>query len=109
MQKIKKKLQLEILILLEIILGLHLSKFSSRDIILSSGVGINGREILKIAYRQNKLNYNKFFKIDEKFCRKNEEKILIGKHDNSKILMKKFRFKFRIYGSKLVKKMYKET
>ena len=86
----------------------YLSKFSARDIILSSGVGISGREILKIAYRQNKLNYKKFFKIDKKFCRKNEDKILTGKSDNNKILMKKFGFKFNTYGANLVKKMYKQ-
>ena len=66
-----------------------------------------GREILKIAYKQNKLNYKKYFKVNKKFYRK-EDTILIGKQDNTKILYKKFGFKFSIYGSKLVKKMYRE-
>ena len=87
----------------------YLSKCSSQDMILSSGIGINGREILKIAYKQNKLNYKKYFKIDKKFIRKNEEVILIGNQNNSKILTKKFGFKFNTYGSRLVKKMYKQT
>ena len=84
------------------------SNLPSQDIILSSGFGISGREVLKIAYRQNKLNYKKFFKVDKKFYRKNEEKILTGKQDNSKILKKKYGFKFSTYGSTLVKKMYKQ-
>ena len=87
----------------------YISKFSSRDIILSSGIGISGREVLKIAYKQNKLNYKKYFKIDKKFIRKKEDAILIGNQKNSKILNKRFRFKFSTYGSKLIKKMYKQT
>jgi len=85
----------------------YLSKLTPRDIILSSGFGIMGREILKIAYKQNKLNYKKYFKVNKKFYRK-EDTILIGKQNNTKILYKKFGFKFSIYGSKLVKKMYRE-
>tara|TARA_B100000965_G_scaffold388058_1_gene392191 strand:+ start:408 stop:1343 length:936 start_codon:yes stop_codon:yes gene_type:complete len=86
----------------------YLSKFSSRDIILSSGIGISGSEILKIAYKQNKLNYKKYFKIDKKFYRKKEDAILIGDQNNSKTLTKRFGFKFSTYGSRLVKKMYKQ-
>jgi GDPmannose 4,6-dehydratase len=77
--------------------------------ILSSGIGINGREILKIAYKQNKLNYKKYFKIDKKFIRKKEDIILIGNQNNNKILTKRFGFKFSTYGSRLLKKMYKQT
>ena len=84
-----------------------IAKSASRDIILSSGNGISGREILKIAYNQNKLNYKKFFKISKKFYRKNEEKILIGSKDNSKLLNNKLRLILNTYGPKLVKKMYK--
>ena len=75
--------------------------------ILSSGVGINGREILKIAKKQNKLNYKKYFNKNKNFYRK-EDAILIGNRNNTKILKKKFGFKFSIYGSKLVKKIYRE-
>ncbi len=86
----------------------YLSKLPARDIILSSGIGISGREILNIAYRQNRLNYKKFFRVDEKYFRKNEDKILIGKKENTNILMKKFKFRFSTYGSKLIKKMYNQ-
>ena len=92
----------------EVVKGIYyISKLSSRDMILSSGVGINGREILKIAYKQSKLNYKKYFKTNKNFYRK-EDAILIGNRKNIKILKKKFGFKFSIYGSKLVKKMYRE-
>ena len=70
-----------------------------RDIILSSGIGISGREILDIAYRQKRLNYKKFFRVDKKLVRKNEDEILIGKQNNTNILMKKFKFKFSTFGS----------
>ena len=39
---------------------------------LSSGQGISGYEILKIAYEQNKLNYRKYFSINKKFIRPDE-------------------------------------
>ena len=86
----------------------YLSKLPPRDIILSSGIGISGREILDIAYRQKRLNYKKFFRVDKKFIRKKEDEILIGKQNNTNILMKKFKFKFSTFGSKLIKKMYNQ-
>ena len=44
----------------EIVKGIYyLTKIKSRDIILSSGQGISGNEILKIAYKKNNLDYKK--------------------------------------------------
>ena len=84
-----------------------ITQSSSQDTILSSGNGISGREILKIAYKQNKLNYKNFYETKKKFYRKNEDNILIGSKNNTRLLIKKCRLKLNTYGPKLIKKMYK--
>ena len=86
-----------------------IAQSSSQDAILSSGNGISGREILKIAYKQNKLNYKNFYETKKKFYRKNEDNILIGSKNNTRLLIKKCRLKLNTYGPKLIKKMYKMT
>ena len=54
----------------------------------------------------NKLNYKKYYLIDNKFIRKNEDKILIGSSKNSKYLKNKYNFKFKIFGKRLIEEMY---
>ena len=50
----------------EIVEGIyHLTKIKPRDLMLSSGQGISGYEILKTAYEQNKLDYRKYFSINK--------------------------------------------
>ena len=91
----------------EIVNGVYyLTKIKSVDLILSSGQGISGWEILKTAYKLNGLNYKKYFSINKKYIRKNEIKIMVGSNKNYNILSKKFNFKIKIGGKKLVKKVY---
>ena len=45
----------------------YLSKLKPRDMILSSGHGIAGKEILKAAYKESSLNYMHYHKIN-KYC-----------------------------------------
>jgi len=91
----------------EIVKGIYyLTKIKSVDLILSSGQGISGNEILKIAYKQNNLDYKKYFSINKKFIRPNEIKTMIGSNKNYNILTKKFDFKIKIGGKELVKKFY---
>ena len=91
----------------EIVKGIYyLSKIKPRDLILSSGQGISGNEILKTAYKQNNLDYRKYFSINKKFIRPNEIQIMIGSNKNYDILTKKFNFKIKIGGKELVKKFY---
>ena len=91
----------------EIVKGIYyLTKIKSTDLILSSGQGISGNEILKVAYKQNNLDYKKYFSINKKFIRPNEIKTMIGTNKNYTILSKKFNFKIKIGGKKLVKKVY---
>tara|TARA_B110000114_G_scaffold119961_1_gene125686 strand:- start:340 stop:1275 length:936 start_codon:yes stop_codon:yes gene_type:complete len=91
----------------EIVKGVYyLTKIKPRDLILSSGQGISGHQILKTAYRLNNLDYKKYFSINKKFIRPNEIKTMIGSNKNYNILSKKFNFKIKIGGRKLVKKIY---
>ena len=91
----------------EIVKGIYyLTKIRPRDLILSSGQGISGNEILKTAYKQNNLDYKKYFSINKKFMRSNEIKTMIGSNKNYSILTKKFNFKVKIGGKELVKKIY---
>jgi len=91
----------------EIVEGIyHLTKIKPRDLMLSSGQGISGYEILKIAYEQNKLNYRKYFSINKKFIRPDEVDIMMGSKKNYEILNKKFKYQIKIGGAKLVKKIF---
>ena len=83
------------------------SKLTSKDFIISAGKKISGKEILMAAYKLNNLDYKKYTSINEKFVRKNEDKVLIGSHKNSLYLKNKFNFKFRIFGNNLINKIYK--
>ena len=84
----------------------YLSKIKPRDLMLSSGQGISGYEILKTAYKQNNLDYRKYFSINKKFIRPNEIKIMMGSNKNYEILNKKFKYQIKTGGAKLVKKIF---
>ena len=70
------------------------------------GKKLLGRNILKTAYELNGLNYKKFFVINKKFIRKNENKIVIGSNNVTKQKLKKFNWEPKIFGNKLVRKIY---
>ena len=83
------------------------SKLKPNNFIISSGKKISGRKILDIAYKLNKLDYKNYFKINKKFIRKNEKKILVGSNKNVQYLKDNFSFRFKIYKNKIIEKMYK--
>jgi GDPmannose 4,6-dehydratase len=91
----------------EIVKGIYyLTKIKPRDLMLSSGQGISGHEILKTAYKLNNLDYKKYFSVNKKYIRPNEIKTMIGSNKNYNILSKKFNFKIKIGGKKVVKKIF---
>lgn len=92
----------------EVVKAILLStKLSSKDFIISAGRKISGKEILAAAYKLNKLDFKKYYSVNQKFYRKNEDKILMGSIKNSSYLKKNFNFTFKIFGNSLIKKMYK--
>jgi GDPmannose 4,6-dehydratase len=86
---------------------LLITKLSSKDFIISAGRKISGKEILAAAYKLNKLDFKKYYSVNQKFYRNNEDKILMGSIKNSSYLKKNFNFRFKIFGNSLIKKMYK--
>ena len=83
------------------------SKLKCKDYIISAGKKLSGIEIIRTAYKLNKLNYKKYFSINKKFFRKKENKFLTGSNKNSLYLRNKYNFRFNIFGKKLIKEMYK--
>ena len=91
----------------EIVKGIYyLTRIKPRDLMLSSGQGISGYEILKTAYKHNNLDYRKYFSINKKFIRQNEVKVMMGSNKNYEILNKKFKYQIKTGGAKLVKKIF---
>ena len=84
-----------------------LSQLNAKDFIISAGRKMSGKEILSMSYNLNKLDFKKYFFVKKKFFRKNENKILVSSNKNSLYLKKKFNFKFKIFGNRLINKMYK--
>ena len=84
-----------------------ISQLNSKDYMISAGKKISGKEILAAAYKLNKLDYRKYFSVNKRFFRKDENKVLIGSSKNSLYLKKKFNFEFKIFGNSLINKMYK--
>ena len=83
------------------------SNLKCKDYIISAGKKLSGIEIIRTAYKLNKLNYKKYFSINKKFFRKKENKFLTGSNKNSLYLRNKYNFRFNIFGKKLIKEMYK--
>ena len=84
-----------------------ISNTKPKDIIISAGKSMSGKEILKYCYKINKLNYKKFYKTDKIFKRKNENKYLISDKKNNLYLKKEVKFNFKIYKKKLLQMMFK--
>ena len=92
----------------DIVKGIYFSTFIKPcDLILSSGSRMSGKDILKTAYKLNKLNYKKFFKINKNFIRKKELKTVIGSNNLTIKKLKKFGWKPKTIRKKLVEKIYK--
>ena len=83
------------------------SNLKTKDRIISAGSNLSGKNIIEEAYKLNGLNYKKYYSINKKFFRKNENKFLIGSKKNISYLKNKYNFKFKIFGNKLIKEMSK--
>ena len=83
------------------------SNLKTKDRIISAGLNLSGKDIIKEAYKLNGLNYKKYYSINKKFFRKNEIKYLIGSKKNISYLKNIYNFKFKTLGNKLIKEMSK--
>jgi GDPmannose 4,6-dehydratase len=83
------------------------SNLKTEDRIISAGSNLSGKDIIKEAYKLNGLNYKKYYSVNKKFFRKNENKYLIGSKKNISYLNNIYNFKFKTLGNKLIKEMSK--
>lgn len=86
----------------------YFSKLKPGNILLGTGYSMSIKDILKILFRRNKLNYKDFVKQDKKLFRKNEQLEISCSIKDTKNLLKKFKWQPKIYGSKLLIKFYNE-
>ena len=85
----------------------YFSQSKIKDIILSSGIGLSGTQILDEAYKLNNLVSKNFYQVNKKYLRDKEIKVLIGRDKNAYILYKKFKWKTKTTGKNIIKAMYK--
>ena len=83
------------------------SNLTAKDYIISAGTKLSGQKIIETAYKLNGLNYKKYYSVNKKFFRKKENKFLSSSKQNITFLKKKYNFKFKIFGKKLINEMYK--
>jgi GDP-D-mannose dehydratase len=82
-------------------------KIKPCDLILGTGKGISTREILKLIFSFKKLNYKDFIIVDKKLLRKNENNFIVSDMKQTFKKLKKWNWKPKIFGKKLILKMYK--
>ena len=83
------------------------SNLKAQDYFISAGKKMSGKKILKKAYSLSNLNYKNYFYSTKKYFRTKENKFLIGSIKNSYYLKNKYNFSFKIFGDRLIEKMYK--
>ena len=92
----------------EILKGVTLlHKIKPCDIILASGKGISGKQIIQYLFSIKKLDYRKYVKVEKKLFRKNEKKFIVSSMKDTLKKLRKFNWKPKVYGKKLLYKMYK--
>jgi GDPmannose 4,6-dehydratase len=84
----------------------YLYKIKPCDMIFASGTGMSGREIIEYIYKLKKLNYKNYIKINFNLFRKDQNQYIVSSMSNTLKKLKKFNWKPKIYGKRLLKKMY---
>ena len=92
----------------EIVKAVYLMlKIKPCDLILGTGKGISTREILKLIFAYKKLDYKNFIIIDRNLLRKNENNFIVSDMRETFQKLNKWNWKPKIFGKKLILKMYK--
>jgi GDPmannose 4,6-dehydratase len=91
----------------EIMKGVFYSlNLKPQNIIFASGKDFYLREMIKYFFDLKKLNFRRFIKIDKSLFRKKEKKKVTVSKFQTHNLLKNFKWQPKIYGKKLVKKLY---
>ena len=89
----------------EIMQGIYLmSKLNPCDLLLGTGKKMSIKKAIKYAFNYQKISFKKYVKINKKFFRKNEKKMVVASMTES--FKKLGRWKPKIFGRKLIVKMY---
>lgn len=92
----------------EIIKAVHLmSRIEPCDLILGTGKGISTRQILKLIFNYKKLNYKNYIIVDKKLLRKDENNFVVSDMSETLMKLKKWNWRPKIFGQRLIRKMYK--
>ena len=92
----------------DIIEGVYLmSKINPCDLILGTGKGMSVRQILKLIFGYRNLNYINFVRNDKNLIRKYESNYIVSNMSESIKKLKKWKWRPKIFGNKLIYKMYK--
>jgi len=90
----------------EIVRAVYLmTKLKPCDMLIGTGKSILIKNIIKYAFKYRKLNYKNFVEVDKKLYRKNERYKVVGSLSQTFKKLKKWNWKPKIYGKKLVYKM----
>jgi len=82
-----------------------MSKLKPCDMLIGTGKSVLVKNIIKYAFAYRNLDYKKFIKVDKKLYRKSERNRVVGSLSETFKKLKKWNWKPKIYGKKLVYKM----
>ncbi len=80
-------------------------KLKPCDMLVGTGQGVLIKNIIKYAFQYRNLNYKNYIEVDKKFFRKNERNKVVGSLSQTFKKLKRWNWKPKIYGKKLVYKM----
>ena len=84
----------------------YFSKLNSKNILLGTGKEMSIKQVLNILFKLNKLNYRNHIIIEKKLFRKNEQLMVSCSIAQTVSLLKKFKWKPKIYGKKLLIRLF---
>ena len=84
----------------------YMSYLKPCDLVIASGKKFSLRKILEFAFKIKNINYKNFIKVEKRFIRKNEQKNIFFNLDFTLKKLSSFGWKPKIYGKKLVNKIY---
>ena len=84
----------------------YASSLKPQDIIFGSGKNFLVKDMIKYFLQLKRLDFNKTIKIDKSLFRKKEKKRVSFSISRTNNLLKKWKWKPKIYGNKLVRKLY---
>tara|TARA_B100000579_G_C22807976_1_gene843583 strand:- start:571 stop:1533 length:963 start_codon:yes stop_codon:yes gene_type:complete len=94
----------------EIVKALYLMMYLKPcDLLIGTGKSMKIKNVIKYAFEYWKLNYKNYISIDQNLIRKKERNKIVGSMSNTFKKLKKWNWKPKIYGKKLIYKMARNS